>query len=83
MGQIVVYQGHPSWVFMRVNAPYASGAMRCELHLANGEVVAAGTVQVQGGSGQIARSIHMDAGQLQNATLTNTSGAVLASANFT
>lgn len=82
MGQIVVYQGHPSWVFMEVNAPYASGSMRCELHLVNGDVVAAGTVQVQGGRGQIARSIHMDAGQLRNATLTNNSGAVLASANF-
>lgn len=83
MGQIVVYQGHPSWVFMRVNAPYASGSMRCELHLANGDVVAAGTVLVQGGAGQIAQPIHMDAGQLQYATLTNNSGAVLASANFT
>jgi hypothetical protein len=82
MGQIVVYQGHPSWVFMEVDAPYASGSMTCELHLANGDVVAAGTVQVQGGRGQIARSIHMDAGQLRNATLTNNSGAVLASANF-
>jgi hypothetical protein len=82
MGQIVVYQGHPSWVFMNVDAPYASGSMRCELHLANGDVVAAGTVQVHGGKGQIARSIHMDAGQLRNATLTNSSGAVLASASF-
>jgi hypothetical protein len=82
MGQIVAYQGHPSWVFMNVNAPYASGSMRCELHLANGDVVAAGTVQVHGGKGQIARWIQMDAGQLRNATLTNSSGAVLASANF-
>jgi hypothetical protein len=82
MGQIVVYQGHPSWVFMNVDAPYASGSMRCELHLANGDVVAAGTVQVHGGKGQIARSIHMDSGQLRNATLTNSSGAVLASASF-
>jgi hypothetical protein len=82
MGQIVVYQGHPSWVFMNVDAPYASGSMRCELHLVNGDVVAAGTVQVHGGKGQIARSIQMDSGQLRNATLTNSSGAVLASANF-
>jgi hypothetical protein len=82
MGQIVVYQGHPSWVFMNVDAPNASGSMRCELHLANGDVVAAGTVQVHGGKGQIARSILMDAGQLRNATLTNSSGAVLASASF-
>jgi hypothetical protein len=82
MGQIVVYQGHPSWVFMNVDAPNASGPMRCELHLANGEVVAAGTVQLHEGTGQIARAIQMDSGQVQNATLTNSSGAVLASATF-
>jgi hypothetical protein len=82
MGQIVVYQGHPSWVFMDVNSPNASGSMKCELHLANGDVVAAGTVQLHEGKGQIARAIQMDSGQLRNATLSNDSGAVVASANF-
>ncbi len=82
MGQIVVHQGHPSWVFMNVDAPNASGPMRCELHLANGDVVAAGTVQLHEGKGQIARAIQMGSGQVRNATLADSTGAVVASANF-
>ena len=82
MGQIVVYQGHPSWVFMNVEVPDANGTMRCELHLANGAVVAAGTVELHQGKGEIARAIQVDAGLLRTATLSNPSGEVLASATF-
>jgi hypothetical protein len=82
MGQIVVYHGHPSWVFMNVEVPNASGAMVCELHLANGAVVAAGTVEINQGKGEIARTIQVDSGQLRTATLSNPSGEVLASATF-
>jgi hypothetical protein len=67
---------------MNVDAPSANGPMRCALHLVNGDVIAAGTVHVHEGKGQIARAVRLDAGQLGNATLTNVSGAVLASANF-
>ena len=83
MGQIVVYHGHPSsWVFMNVEVPHASGFMRCELHLANGVVVAAGTVHLHQGKGEIAKAIQVDAGQLRQATLTGPTGAVLATASF-
>ena len=82
LGQIVVYHGHPSWVFMNVDVPQSNGTVKCELHLANGEVVAAGTVQLHHGSGQLSKSIQMDAGQVRGATLSDSSGAVVASANF-
>jgi hypothetical protein len=82
MGQIVVYHGHPSWVFMNVEVPHASGFMRCELHLANGVVVAAGTVHLHQGKGEIAKTIQIGAGQLRQATLTGPTGAVLATASF-
>jgi hypothetical protein len=82
MGQIVVYHGHPSWVFMNVEAAHASGYMRCELHLANGVVVAAGSVQLHRGKGEIANTIQVDPRQLRQATLTGPSGAVLAMASF-
>ena len=82
MGQIVVYHGHPSWVFMNVDDPQASGSIRCELHLANGQVVAAGNVVLRQGRGQIARSIQLDAGQLRNATLSDSRGVEVASATF-
>jgi hypothetical protein len=82
LGQIVVYHGHPSWVFMSVDVPNSTGTVECELHLANGEVVAAGTVQLHGGSGELSKSIEMEAGQVRGATLFDPSGAVLASASF-
>lgn len=82
MGQIVVYHGHPSWVFMNVDVPYASGPVRCELHLSNGSVLAAGTIMLHDGKGVLARAIRVDSSQLRNATLSDSSGVVLASARF-
>jgi hypothetical protein len=82
LGQIVVYHGHPSWVFMNVDVAHSNGAVKCELHLADGTVVAAGTVQLQDGSGQFSKSIQMDTAQVRGATLFDPSGAVVASATF-
>ncbi len=81
-GQIVLYHGHPSWVFMNVDVPNSNGSVKCELHLANGDVVAAGTVQLHDGSGVFSQSIQMDAGKARGATLYDSSGAVVASAIF-
>jgi hypothetical protein len=81
-GQIVLYHGHPSWVYMNVDLPHANGTVKCELHLANGDVVAAGTVQLHDGSGVFSQSIHMDAGKARGATLYDSSGSVVASAIF-
>jgi hypothetical protein len=82
VGQIVLYHGHPSWVYMNVDLPDSNGPVKCELHLANGEVVAAGTVQLHDGSGEFSQSIHMDAGKARGATLYDPSGVVVASAIF-
>jgi hypothetical protein len=82
VGQIVIYHGHPSWVYMNVDLPHSNGPVKCELHLANGEVVAAGTVQLHDGSGEFSQSIHMDAGKARGATLYDPSGVVVASAIF-
>jgi len=82
VGQIVLYHGQPSWVFMNVDLPHSNGSLKCELHLANGEVVAAGAVELHDGSGQFSQSIHMDAGTARGATLYDSSGVVVASAVF-
>jgi hypothetical protein len=81
-GQIVVYHGDPSWVYMNVDVPQANGTVKCELHLANGDVVAAGNVQLHDGSGVFSQSIPMDAGKVRGATLYDSSGAAVASAIF-
>ena len=83
MGQLVVYRGSPSWVFMSVDVPQGSGFLQCELHLANGAVVAAGVVHLDDGRGEISRTIRIDPTQLRSATLSNSSGVTLASAAFT
>jgi hypothetical protein len=82
VGQIALYHGHPSWVYMNLDVAHADGAVRCELHLANGDVVAAGTVQLHDGSGTFSQEISMDAGKARGATLYDSSGAVVASAIF-
>jgi hypothetical protein len=81
-GQIVLYHGHPSWVYMNVDVAHSNGTVVCELHLGNGEVVAAGTVQLHNGSGQLSKNIGMDAGRVRGATLYDPSGVVVASAIF-
>jgi hypothetical protein len=67
---------------MKVDLPLSNGTVKCELHLANGEVVAAGTVQLRDGSGEFSQSIPMDAGMARGATLYDSSGVVVASAIF-
>jgi hypothetical protein len=67
---------------MNVDLPNSTGSVKCELHLANGEVVAAGTVELHDGSGQFSQSLHMDAGTARGATLYDSSGVVVASAVF-
>jgi hypothetical protein len=81
-GQIALYFGHPSWVFMNVDVPQSPGTVMCELHLTNGEVVAAGSLQLHDGSGDFSRSIQMDTGRVRGATLYDSSGAVVGSAIF-
>jgi hypothetical protein len=81
-GQIVLYHGHPSWVFMKVDLPQSIGTVKCKLHLANGEVVAAGTVQLHDGRGEFSQSIPLNAGMARGATLYDSSGVVVASAIF-
>jgi hypothetical protein len=81
-GQIAIYLGHPSWVFMNVDVRQSNGAVKCELHLTNGKVVAAGAVQLRDGSGVLFRSIQMNTGGVRGATLYDSSGAEVASAIF-
>jgi hypothetical protein len=81
-GQVVLYHGNPSWVFMNVDVPHSNKTVKCELHLANGQLVASGTVQLHHGSGEFSKSIQTDIGKVRGATLYDSSGAVVASAVF-
>jgi hypothetical protein len=82
LGQIVVYRGHPSWVFMNVDVSGAGRSVMCQLQLADGSIVAAGTVALHNGRGQFAKSIPVDVSRVRGAKLYTPSGKVLATATF-
>jgi hypothetical protein len=82
LGQIVVYGGHPGWVFMNVDLPTSDGTVKCELRMMDGSIVAAGTVDLHHGTGVLAKKIHVDTSRLEGAMLYSPSGAVVGSATF-
>jgi hypothetical protein len=82
MGQIVVYRGNPSWVFMNVDGSTYSGPITCKLQVENGSTVAVGVFHLHGGMGQFSRTIQVDTGSLRGAKLVSSSGSVVASATL-
>ena len=82
LGQVVAYQGHPSWVYMDVGAAQSSGVILCKLQLNNGSIVSTGTIDLHGGTGVLSKYIHVDIHRLRGAQLFTSTGAVLASATF-
>ena len=82
LGQIVAYNGHPSWVYMNVGVSQSTGTVMCMLQLKDGSIVAAGTIEIHGGTGELSKSIPVDIHRLRGAQLFSSTGAVLASATF-
>jgi hypothetical protein len=82
MGQIVVYGGSPSWVYMNVDVPKLGGRIRCSLQVKDGSTVAAGVFEVHDGIGHWSRTIKVDIGQLRGAKLVTSDGSIVASATF-
>jgi hypothetical protein len=82
LGQIVVYGGSRSWVFMVVKGSSYDGAVTCRLHATDGSTVMTGAFYLRNGTGELAKSIRVDVGQLGGAQLVTSTGATLASATF-
>jgi hypothetical protein len=82
VGQIVVYDGNPSWVFMVVKGSSYDGPVTCRLHATNGSTLTTGAFYVRDGTGQLAKTIRVDGAQLGGAQLVTPTGATLASATF-
>jgi formylmethanofuran dehydrogenase subunit C len=68
---------------MNVDLSTSDGAVKCELRMMDGSVVAAGTVDLHHGTGVLSKKIHVDTNRLQGATLYSPSGAAVGSATFT
>jgi hypothetical protein len=82
LGQVVAYDGHPSWVYMNVGASQSTGTILCKLQLNNGAIVSTGTIELRNGTGVLSKYIHVDIRRLRGAKLFTSTGAVLASATF-
>jgi hypothetical protein len=82
LGQIVAYNGHPSWIYMNVGVSKSTGTVMCKLQLNDGSIVAAGTIEIHRGTGELSKSIPVDIHRLRGAQLFTSTGAVLASATF-
>jgi hypothetical protein len=82
LGQIVVYGGNPSWVFMAINGSSYDGVVTCHLRANNGATLMMGKFDLLDGSGELDKAIRVDVTQLQGAELVTSTGATLASATF-
>jgi hypothetical protein len=83
LGQIVAYNGHPSWVYLNIGVSQSTGTIICKLQLENGSIVAAGVINLHRGIGELSKSVLVDISRLRGAQLSTSTGAVLASATFT
>jgi hypothetical protein len=82
VGRITAFEGSPSWVFMNVTGSRYDGTVTCLLEADNGTVAAAGTFDIQGGTGEWARPLPDGVNHLKGARLVAPSGVTLASATF-
>jgi hypothetical protein len=82
LGQIIAYQGSPSWVFMNVDEPNYEGSIECKLQMDDGSTVAVGMFQLHSGIGQFSRTVAVNVGGLRGAKLVSSTGAIVASATF-
>jgi hypothetical protein len=82
MGQVVAYNGKPSWVFMSVSVPNYDGKITCTIQGKSGATVATGVFVLHGGTGQWSKTVHANIGQLRGARLITSTGATVAEATF-
>jgi hypothetical protein len=82
LGQVVVFHGQPSWVFMNVNVPNAPGSVVCKLQMDNGSIVSAGTVVLHHGRGELAKTVVVDLNKLRRATIFTPNGVALGTATL-
>jgi hypothetical protein len=82
LGQITLFGGSPSWVFLNLAGVGRDGPVRCLLESESGSVVATGAFSVQGGTGEWARPLPDGVASLAGARIVTSTGVTLASATF-
>jgi Putative zinc-finger len=82
VGQVMVYFGHPTWLYMYVDDLAWPGELNCQVVLANGSTITLGHFWPSGGKGAWAATVDQPVGRLRVAQLTGADGEVLASAQL-
>jgi hypothetical protein len=82
VGQVMVYVGHPTWLYMYVDDVAGAGELTCQVVLADGSTVTLGHFWPSAGKGAWAATVTEPAGKLREAQLTGADGKVLASAQL-
>jgi hypothetical protein len=82
VGQVFVYAGNPTWLFMDMNDARWHGALRCEVVVDQGPTVVLGRFWLSDGKGAWAARLSQPAGRLNEARVVDASGTVLASADL-
>jgi hypothetical protein len=82
LGQIVAYRGHPSWIYMNVGLSQSNGSVMCKLQLDNGSIVAAGTIELHNGEGELSKPIGVNISRLRGARLSTSNGVLVGTATF-
>jgi hypothetical protein len=83
VGNVLVYEGNPTWLFMYMYHFNYHGTLRCQVTVDNGPPVMLGRFWLSDGRGAWADSVNVPAGALVQARVLSSTGRVLASANLT
>jgi hypothetical protein len=83
VGNVLVYEGNPTWLFMYMYHFNYHGTLRCEVTVDNGPPVMLGRFWLSDGRGAWADSVNVPAGALVQARVLTATGHVVAVANLT
>jgi hypothetical protein len=82
VGQVMVYAGNPTWLFMFMDDAKWEGTLRCQVVVDQGPTVTLGRFWLSDGKGAWAASVPEPAGRLREARVINDKGQVLAVAQL-
>jgi hypothetical protein len=82
VGQVFIYAGNPTWLFMDMDDARWQGPLRCEVMVDHGPTIVLGRFWLSDGKGAWAARLNQPAGRLVEAQVVDASGSVLASADL-
>jgi anti-sigma-K factor RskA len=82
VGQLFVYTGRPSWMFMTVESGVPSRPVTCEIILGDGRTVDVGSFTIAAGYRSWGSTVNVDPSNIRAVRLVTTGGAEVASATL-